>query len=250
MTAMITCGSRVSCSGSGKEVPSNLIYYLAFFWFFANSIFKFIYVYFYLKKFRMEEEAGTREQEGWRELTKCKALSGTFDSGAFQLQVLWPERENVSATPPDGGEETEGGPSQGAMGLVTRDPLAVPLFDVLGYHCVPHCGVYAQDDYEPSLPFVLLSLPFELLQRSLAMPGGPVALPYRLREELLGPAASYFTTSSSSFYVMVHPIPPMKECQHFMCDSRREVNVITHAWTFPDVQFTPQLEVLNPRPCF
>lgn len=203
----------------------------------------------------VQEEEALEVKGEWWHLHKSKVLMGTFDDAAFQIQVALHEQQRLAPT-----TSTEASPSPAASPPTTEvlessEPLTVPLFDGLGYHCVPHCGVYAQDDYEPALPFAFISLPYELLQRTLDLAtattttdGGGAwqrsrLLPGRLREELTGPAAPWFASASSSLYVMVHPIPRMKECQHFMCDSRREINVITHAWTLPDVHFTPELEV-------
>jgi hypothetical protein len=190
-----------------------------------------------------EEEAEVQSKPEWHGLCKSKVLTGTFDEDAFQLQVECTAAEANAGS----AEDTKSQLASTTTPILrerleSREPLTVPLFDGLGYHCAPHCGVYAQDDYEPALPFVFVSLPYELLQRcTLDRASG--LLPHKLREELTGPASPWFATSSSSFYVMVHPIPLMKECQHFMCDSRREINVISHTWTLPDVQFTRELEV-------
>lgn len=172
---------------------------------------------------------------------KCRSPCKRVSSSLLQATFLLPKSPpTTSSLLP----HRQGGPLD-EEDLATSEPLTVPLFDGLGYHCVPHCGVYAKDDYEPALPFAFVSLPYELLQRTLHLAGQSL-LPHRLREELTGPASPWFATESSSFYLMVHPIPSMKECQHFMCDSRREINVITHTWTLPDVQFTPELEVWLP----
>ncbi|ELR24283.1 uncharacterized protein ACA1_170210 [Acanthamoeba castellanii str. Neff] len=173
-------------------------------------------------------EALDEKKGEWWHLHKSKVLTGTFDDAAFQIQITLHEQQPLAPTTCT---KASTAASPQAEVLESSEPLAVPLFDGLGYHCVPHCGVYAQDDYEPALPFAFISLPYELLQRTLDLATATTT------------TTNACQRASSSLYVMVHPIPRMKECQHFMCDSRREINVITHAWTLPDVHFTPELEV-------
>lgn len=198
----------------------------------------------------------------WSTIKKAAFVTGTYDDTAFQLHLTVGDGQVNASTLARAGatdtlactdeasekmeEEVEGrGRNEKEEAMRSIDPIGIKLFDVLGYHCVPHCGVYSHDNYEPALPFVLLSLPFSLLMDATRR--DPDLLPRRMHDEMTGPASPYFSISNSSFYMMVHPCPSMKECQHFMCNSRREVNVITHAWTFPDVEFTPSLEVCFPN---
>jgi len=183
----------------------------------------------------------------WRRLTKSRAPLGTFDETAFQLQLTLQSGAAAAAAAGGGGGGEGEGPSreqhEQQEKLACSDPLTVPLFDGLGYHCVPHCGVYAQDDYVPAIPFVFLTLPFELLLRCISSKSR--CLPGRLCEALSlhQDCFSFPPEASTSFHLMVHPAPQMKECQHLLCCSTRELNVITHTWTFPGVRFTHELEV-------
>lgn len=117
-----------------------------------------------------------------------------------------------------------------------HDPLPLLLFDVLCAPCVPLLGTYGEN-YFPSLPIVLLSVP--------ATPFDPDRLPPSLIGYL-----DFNLLSTTTMYAMIHPRPPKATCQHFMCNSVDEVilnflladlqvkiNMMFHCWVYQDMPF-------------
>jgi hypothetical protein len=82
-------------------------------------------------------------------------------------------------------------------------------------------GVYG-DDYEPYLPLALIKLP--LTESKLAI---------QLPKTLAGLA-----NPSTECYIEIHPMPQPGECQKFLCSNTNEINMMYHAWTFPNAVFS------------
>ncbi len=154
-------------------------------------------------------------------LHKAAFVTGTFDEGAFQLYVDLPTPNHETTTSSSTTTLESKLPSFDK--LISIDPMPIALFDILGYHTVPHCGVYNQDDYEPSIPFVLIRLPFEAFWHK---PSPPSFLPSSLLPHLN-------LNMPTTFLLMLHGLPMLKECGHLMCSSRREINLMFQAWALP-----------------
>eukprot|EP01096_Ripella_sp_DP13-Kostka_P000258 TRINITY_DN10334_c0_g2_i1.p1 TRINITY_DN10334_c0_g2~~TRINITY_DN10334_c0_g2_i1.p1 ORF type:complete len:325 (+),score=114.66 TRINITY_DN10334_c0_g2_i1:25-999(+) len=148
---------------------------------------------------RIPEEIGMKRRNA--------VLSGTFDDDAFQIALTEKDDE--------------------------EDVINLELFDQLGYHCVPHLGVYG-DNYDPFVPFVLVKLPTENLfkraQRARDHPesqqdieGLPASLVSRLDHNPL---------VLNDCFVMIHPRPIRSECQHLTCSETNEINLMFHTWVF------------------
>jgi hypothetical protein len=111
------------------------------------------------------------------------------------------------------------------------DHFGVPLFDLLGYACVPHCGVYGED-YQPWTPLLMLRVPSS----------------NAVLNSISTKAASHLHTDatnalSTDAYIMVHPCPIRRPCQRLLCTSKDEMNVMLHCWAFPSVKFNMDLDV-------
>lgn len=122
------------------------------------------------------------------------------------------------------------------------DPLNLPLFDGLGYACVPMVGVYG-DNYDPLLPDCLLELDMDRTALTKQLPASLVK------------ALSLGKEEQCQLFFMVHPLPQRGPCQHFTCESMSELNMmqvrdcsmslllnvrgvaLQHAWALPDAKF-------------
>eukprot|EP00455_Lapot_gusevi_P006620 TRINITY_DN12826_c0_g1_i1.p1 TRINITY_DN12826_c0_g1~~TRINITY_DN12826_c0_g1_i1.p1 ORF type:complete len:271 (+),score=17.51 TRINITY_DN12826_c0_g1_i1:58-870(+) len=131
---------------------------------------------------------------------KNQCAVGTFFDNAFQLSLRDP----------------------------TQDPLPLQFFDVLGYLCIPHCGIYGEG-YEPFTSLALIELPIENLQETL-----PASLFRDLELE---------TANEVRFFISILKQPTRGPCQHFTCESFSEMNLMFHAWCFPDAPFEPSTVV-------
>eukprot|EP01116_Phalansterium_solitarium_P020598 TRINITY_DN6125_c0_g1_i2.p1 TRINITY_DN6125_c0_g1~~TRINITY_DN6125_c0_g1_i2.p1 ORF type:complete len:299 (-),score=23.59 TRINITY_DN6125_c0_g1_i2:46-942(-) len=161
-----------------------------------------------------------KSPHAWLHSHKNCQLTGTYYETAFQLSVI-----------PKTSEEEESD---------TEDPLRIPLFDQLGYHCIPHIGVYGSD-FSPALPLVLLKVPLHLD----ALPVELSAALQSWTDEVVVDVgdSSARRELPSCVYVMLHSIVAPQPCQHFKCDQWREINVMYHTWAFAGAEFTAELDV-------
>eukprot|EP01095_Lingulamoeba_sp_RSL-Kostka_P000706 TRINITY_DN10990_c0_g1_i2.p1 TRINITY_DN10990_c0_g1~~TRINITY_DN10990_c0_g1_i2.p1 ORF type:complete len:332 (+),score=87.89 TRINITY_DN10990_c0_g1_i2:40-1035(+) len=82
-----------------------------------------------VKEYLQEEEEELKKKNQYFQLTKNINITGTFSEKAFQLSLI-----------------------------NNQDPIPIDMIDMLGFHKIPHVGVYGES-YEPSLPFVIIELP-------------------------------------------------------------------------------------------
>jgi len=157
-------------------------------------------------------------------MTKNEEVLGTWQKSVFQLglqavlDVSSPEHSNERIT------------------LKKQDPLHVEIFDVLGFHCIPHLGVYG-DNYLPCSPMILIQLPAiqQILHQQLPKEMIDIIMQHINSEEKI--------ISNIEMYISCCSRPIPSECQKFMCSNFNEVNMMYHAWTAPSIRFSKDLLV-------
>jgi len=80
----------------------------------------------------------------------------------------------------------------------------------------------------------------------IEMPTSLEVLKQQLPQNLYNALTSTQSTKDSiEFYISIHPAPAPAMCQHFLCSNTNELNMMYHAWVFPNVEFNDHLVVLT-----